>query len=159
MASEPKPPEGRRWLTIETVRPGEDWCHPADRPDLYFLATTQRPANWSKDVRYSRAIEPTCPHCAAKDAEITQWKEAHDDRVDQYRELEVERDAKDLEIERLKAEHAVAIQQARREVLELVRREFAKTTGVVTEMRIEQAFAAKWPEVVGGEKEAKRGKR
>ena len=68
----------------------------------------------------SLAYRPeTCPHCVAKDAEITQWKEAHDDRVDQYRELEVERDAKDLEIERLKAEHAQAIQQARREVLEV----------------------------------------
>ena len=57
MANEPKPPEGRRWLTIETVRPGDDWGHSARRPDLHFWATTPRPANWSKYLRYSRAVE------------------------------------------------------------------------------------------------------
>ena len=159
MANEPKPPEGRRWLTNEIVWDGEDWCHPADRLDMHFLATTRRPANWSNALRYSRAIEALCPHCAVKDAEIATWKEAHDDRVDQYRELEVERDAKDLEIERLKAEHAQAIQQARMEVLAMciaaIRGE-ARDCEECSDDAMRDAFAAKWPEVGAGEKEAER---
>ena len=106
MANEPKPQQGTAWCCVCGM----------DHSNFQGLHSFAGAPSLS-----SLAYRPeTCPHCVAKDAEITQWKEAHDDRVDQYREMEVERDAKDQEIERLKAGHAQAIQQARREVLEVL---------------------------------------
>jgi len=227
MASEPKPPEGRRWLTGEAVRFG-DWAHPVTDPSFHWAARFPVHSNWNDRFLYSRAIEPEakpsswtctcspgipgaadedgcctscgadavespCPHCAAKDLEIDRLAgqlAAAQNAMDGQSKLAgaaltensrlkeeiatLEEYAKAWEQAPIAADFNKAIQQARREVLEMAckiaclacRRLVLNASGrhVVNEYGLtcscaasplRAAFDAKWLEAGSGEKEAK----